>query len=196
MLMIGDGSGINEEVGKILEVLNPVQVRYVVAYVIERDKRKALEAVGLRGVDYGRWSERDKALVEEACRLIDLDVLGAALALRRKALLEALMVKVAGLRSRSEAVRQRVATEIIEWELGKAVARHDVSLRREGAPYVRLLQEIREAIDGEVVTSDTDWGEVSDMEEGRLLSDGSAEGDSRGSGEVQVNSGGREGWEE
>jgi len=43
-----------------------------------------------------------------------------ALEIRRRNLARAMAVKAAGLDSRDERIRQNAATEIIEWELGKA----------------------------------------------------------------------------
>jgi hypothetical protein len=48
-----------------------------------------------------------------------------ALELRRRALAEAMAVKTSGLRSEDEAVRQRTATEIIEWEMGRAAQKNE-----------------------------------------------------------------------
>jgi len=40
--------------------------------------------------------------------------------IRRRALAKAMLVKAGGLDSIREGIQQRVATEIIEWEMGKA----------------------------------------------------------------------------
>jgi len=55
------------------------------------------------------------------------DGLVTALHLRRRALARAMEVKLRGLDSRDERIRQAVATEIIEWELGKASQKIDLS---------------------------------------------------------------------
>ncbi|RPJ29476.1 MAG: PBSX family phage terminase large subunit [Chloroflexi bacterium] len=49
-----------------------------------------------------------------------LEALDGARAIRRKNLVKAMMVKAGGLDSDNEVVRQKAASEIIEWELGKA----------------------------------------------------------------------------
>ena len=63
-----------------------------------------------------RWPDE----VRQAVRLMAGDGLVTALHLRRRALAKAMLVKVRGLDTDDERLRQQTATEIIEWELGKA----------------------------------------------------------------------------
>jgi len=58
--------------------------------------------------------------VKEALRLIAADGLVVARHVQQKNLAKAMLVKVEGLDSNNDRVRQAVATEIIEWEMGKA----------------------------------------------------------------------------
>jgi len=70
-----------------------------------------------------KWPE----IVNEAIALMALDASSAALAMRRRSLTKAMAVKVAGLDSDDDVLRQRVATEIIEWEQGKAQQKTDIT---------------------------------------------------------------------
>lgn len=63
-----------------------------------------------------RWPDT----VKRAVRLMAGDGVVTALHLRRRALAKAMLVKVRGLDTDDERLRQQTATEIIEWELGKA----------------------------------------------------------------------------
>jgi len=54
------------------------------------------------------------------------------------------MVKVKGLDSVDEALRQRVASEIIEWEMGKATQRQEVSGRDGGPLKVQYINDWRD----------------------------------------------------
>jgi len=68
-----------------------------------------------------RWPDA----VKRAVKLMAGDGLVTALHLRRRVLAKAMLVKVRGLDTDDERLRQQTATEIIEWELGKATQRTD-----------------------------------------------------------------------
>jgi len=63
-----------------------------------------------------RWPD----VVKQAVALMAADGLKTAMHIRRKHLAKAMLVKVRGLDSDDERIRQSSATEIIEWEMGKA----------------------------------------------------------------------------
>ena len=76
-----------------------------------------------------RWPDE----VKEAVRLMAYDGMITAQHIRRKALAKAMLVKVKGLDSDDDSLRQRVATEIIEWEMGKAMQPQEISGKGGGA---------------------------------------------------------------
>lgn len=114
---------ISERIDAILAKLSKDQVRFVVALQEFPSKKDAAEAIGLKPDTVYRWNGE----IEEAARLMAQERLEAAHALRRRALAKAIMVKLAGLDSQDEGVRQKAATEIIEWEMGKAAQRSEVT---------------------------------------------------------------------
>lgn len=114
---------ISERLNEILGQLSKDQLRFVVALQEYPSKREAAEAIGLKPDTVYRWSGQ----VEEAARLMAKERLEGAKAIRQRALVKAIMVKIAGLDSNDEQVRQKAATEIIEWELGKALQKQDLT---------------------------------------------------------------------
>jgi hypothetical protein len=70
-----------------------------------------------------RWPDA----VKRAVKLMAGDGLVTALHLRRRVLAKAMLVKVRGLDTDDERLRQQTATEIIEWELGKATQKSELS---------------------------------------------------------------------
>ena len=72
-----------------------------------------------------------------------LDTAESAKAIRLRNLLKAMAIKVKGLDSNDEALRQKVATELIELELGKALQKSDVTSN--GEP-VRLIVEYTDKV--------------------------------------------------
>lgn len=93
---------------------------FVVALSISRSKTEAVKRIRMSMA----WLEsQPKDIVEKCEELADemrMEPLLLARTILSEGLVKATMVKVQGLDSRKEALRQRVATEIIERNLGKA----------------------------------------------------------------------------
>ena len=107
----------NPRLREILAQLTKDQIRFVVALQEYPSKDAAAKAIGLKPATVYEWTE----LVDEAAKLMAVDAVNSALELRRKALTKAMAVKLAGLDSKNEVIRQKAASEIVEWELGKAL---------------------------------------------------------------------------
>jgi hypothetical protein len=125
---------ISERIDEIVARLSKDQLRFVVALQEYPNKKDAAEAIGLKPDTVYRWNGQ----VEEAARLIALERLEAAKAIRRNALIKAVMVKIAGLDSEDDALRQKTATEIIDWEMGKAGQSVDVTSGGEKLNLIRV----------------------------------------------------------
>ncbi len=108
----------SERLQEIFKQLTHDQLRFIVAMLESRSKKDAAEKINIKPTTVYCWDNAE--LVDEAIRLIQLEPLESARRIRRGNLLKAMMVKAEGLNSDDEKVRQTAATEIIEWELGKA----------------------------------------------------------------------------
>ena len=106
---------------QVIADLSDIQLRFVVARSQCLSDTEAAQVLGLSRDRVYHWPNQ----VKEAVRLMAADGVVVALEMRRRSLAEAMAVKTAGLRSKKELVRQKAATEIIEWELGKAASRHE-----------------------------------------------------------------------
>lgn len=113
----------SEQLEAVLAGLSPDQLRYVVARQDFTSNREAAESIGVAPRTVYSWGDD----VREAVRLMALDGLVTAQHIRRRNLAKAMLVKVKGLDSDEENVRQKAATEIIEWELGRATQRNELS---------------------------------------------------------------------
>jgi len=100
------------------------QIRFVLARSETATDKDAAMAVSISPNTAKNWSKETKRDVAVALRLMAEDGLQTALHIRRRNLAKAMGVKAAGLDSGDERLRQGVATEIIEWELGKATQRN------------------------------------------------------------------------
>ena len=65
----------------------------------------------------------------------------AVRSVRKRNLLKAIMVKVAGLDSSDESIRQKVASELIEWELGTATKTQAINLDGSLVAFVEVLTD-------------------------------------------------------
>jgi hypothetical protein len=127
---------ISEQLSEVLRTLSPNQVRFVVARQDYLSDKEAAEAVGLKPDTVYRWNGN----VKRAVQLFAEDIMSGAAAIRRKNLAKAMMVKAAGLDSNDESIRQKAATELIEWEMGKAQQRVQSEVSGvDGAPITHRL---------------------------------------------------------
>ena len=126
----------------ILTQLTKDQLRFVVALQEHKSKDAAARALKLKPDTVYHWNAE---LLDEASRLMAIETVGYALEIRRQALAKAMMVKAAGLDSRNEGVRQKTATEIIEWGLGKAAQSLDVTSG--GKTWADIVKELKAKAD-------------------------------------------------
>jgi len=111
----------------ILAQLTKDQLRFVVAMQEYKTKDAAAKSLRLKIDTVYHW---DSELIDEAVNLMALDIANAALEQHKLAANKAAAVRVAGLDSKNEVVRQRAAADIIDRILGKV--RQDVDVTTGG----------------------------------------------------------------
>ena len=95
------------------------QIRFVVARQEHSTDKAAAEFLDISPATVKDWKYKG-APIDEAVKLMGVDGVVVARNVRRRNLAKAMLVKVGGLDSDDERTRQGVATEIIEWEMGRA----------------------------------------------------------------------------
>ena len=113
----------NLKFSEVLAQLTKNQLRYVVAMQECVSKKEAAELLKIPLGTIYNWPP----IVDEAIRLMALDITESAREMRKRALAKAIAVKVAGLESSDESIRQKSATEIIEAELGRPKQAMDIT---------------------------------------------------------------------
>ena len=108
----------SEQLEAVLGRLTSDQIRFVVARQEFSTDKDAAEAIEIKPNTVSKW--KADYPIDDAVRLMAMDGIIVAKELRRRNLAKAMAVKVAGLDSGKEQTRQNVATEIIEWEMGRA----------------------------------------------------------------------------
>ena len=114
----------DNDLDTLLQDLTPEQLRFVVARLQTSSDVDAAEMIGISKATVYKWPDN----VKEAVKLLALDGVHVAREILRRSLPKAMAVKSAGLDSNNERLRQDVATEIIDREMGKPVARTETKL--------------------------------------------------------------------
>lgn len=129
----------SDDLQTVLRQLSTEQIRFVIARGECKSDKEAAAMIGISHATPKRWNDDgSKALVDTAVRLMVQDGVITAMELRRRALSKAMAIKAAGLDSDNERIRQDVATEIVEWEMGKATARTEAKLTGE----IRIVADL------------------------------------------------------
>lgn len=106
----------SERLSEILPQLSKDQQRFVVACLEHPTKKEAAESLDMKPNTVYNWG----GLIDEAIKLMSLEGVEAAREMNKQAIPKAMMTKIAGLDSDNEVIRQKCATELIEWIVGKA----------------------------------------------------------------------------
>jgi len=115
-----------ERLEAVLAELTTDQKRFLVARLECSKDKDAAKMIGVSENTVKAWKYKG-APIDEALDLMACDGIVFARHVRRRSLAKAIMVKKAGLDSNDERLRQSVATEFIEWEMGKATQRQEHS---------------------------------------------------------------------
>jgi hypothetical protein len=114
----------NQDIDRLKETLSGLsmtQIRFVIARLETKTDKEAAEVIQISPATVKSWnSDGSKTKIDQAVDLMRVDGMITALEIRRRNLAKAMAVKVSGLDSDNEKIKQDAATEIIEWELGKA----------------------------------------------------------------------------
>jgi hypothetical protein len=116
----------SEQLAETVGNLTTDQIRFIVARQEYGTDKETAEAIGISPETVKGWKYKGVP-IDEAVKMMALDGVIVASELRRRNLAKAMAVKVAGLDSNKEQTRQGVATEIIEWEMGKAKQKQEIS---------------------------------------------------------------------
>jgi len=124
----------SDQLEQVLARLTTDQIRFVVARQQFSTDKEAAAEIGIKADTVYQWKHKGLP-IDDAVRLMTLDGMITALHIRKRHLAEAMAVKVAGLKSDDERLRQGVATEVIEWELGRATQRQE-NTGKDGGPII------------------------------------------------------------
>jgi len=111
------------ELEQLLKSLSADQMRFVVIRQQCTSDADAARQMKISKTTVCNWG----ANVQRAVELMAMDGVIVARERMRRALAEAISVKVEGLRSRNENVKQNAATEIIDRAIGKATQKNEIT---------------------------------------------------------------------
>ena len=145
------------ELAATIRDLTADQIRFVVSRQECSTDAEAAEAIGISPSTVKGWKYKG-APIDEAVRLMALDGIIVAKELRRRNLAKAMAVKVAGLDEPDSKLRQGVATEIIEWEMGKATQKVESKGETENRLIIEFVDDWRQANQAAIPASGPDRG--------------------------------------
>ena len=114
---------ISEDVDRLAEIIGGLttnQIRFIVARYGTGTDKGAAESIQISPSTVSNW-KYDGVPIDEAVCLMSLDGIVVAKEILRRNLAKAAAVKVAGLDSNDERIRQGTSSEILDRELGRAV---------------------------------------------------------------------------
>ena len=94
--------------------------------------------IGVSRSAFYKWPEDEREVLRDMAQRLKADVQLRVMQLLEGAAEEAALVKVAGLKSRNETVKQSVASEILDRVLGKPTQRQEVTGAEGGAIGVNI----------------------------------------------------------
>jgi hypothetical protein len=121
------------------------QRRYVVAMLDSPSKKEAAEMIGMKPDTIYHWNSD----VDDLIATIEADRQAAALVILSNQAPMAAMVKVAGLESGNESVRQGASTEILDRVLGKPMQRQEITGKggKPLIPFTQIITSLQQAND-------------------------------------------------
>ena len=114
------------ELENVIAQLSFNQLRFITERQYCATDKAAAENLGIKPNTVSQW-KHEGVPIDKALELMAYDGVITAKQIRRRSLVKAMMVKVAGLDLTDDAIAQRVATEIIEWEMGRAMQPSQIS---------------------------------------------------------------------
>lgn len=110
-----------------IDALEPLKAQWVYARATVRSDKGAYEAIGVSRSAFYKWPEAERDVLREMAQRLKADVQLRIMQMLEDAAEKAARVKVDGLGSRNELVRQGVASEILDRILGKPTQRQEVT---------------------------------------------------------------------
>lgn len=119
-----------------IENLEPLKAQWVYARATVRTDKEAYRAIGVSHSAFYKWPEKERAELREMAGRLKADVQLRVMQMLEDAAEDAAQVKVAGLKSRHDSIKQSVASEILDRVLGKAIQRQEVTGEDGGAVHL------------------------------------------------------------
>lgn len=117
------------------------------AYVMARSKvnsdAQGHKEAGITHATFYSWKKEERKKLNELAQKIKREIALRAIMILQDATEEAAIVKVHGLKSRNEHIKQGVATEILDRGIGKVTDKVDVTSGGEKIEAVKIIEVIK-----------------------------------------------------
>lgn len=120
-----------------LELLEDAQLDYVVARSKVRTDAQGFRDAGIPKSTFYKWPEETRNYLNELAQRVKRESALRAIMILQDAAEDAANVKVQGLESRKEHIKQAAATEILDRNLGKPTQKQEIT-GKDGAPIISV----------------------------------------------------------
>lgn len=124
-----------------LDQLTDQRLDYVMARSRVNSDAHALRDAGLSKSTFYGWTLEERAALNELAQRVKREAALRALMVIQDAAETAAEIKVSGLKSRNEHIKQDVATEILDRIIGKSINKTEISGESGGAMLIRIVHD-------------------------------------------------------
>jgi hypothetical protein len=149
-----------DDLHTVLSQLQDNRLDYVRARSLVNSDAQAIKDAGIPRATFYRWSAEEREKLNEMAQQLKRATVARAIMALQAAAEEAAQVKIAGLKSRDERLKQSAATEILDRNIGKPS--QSIKLGGDGGEPIKVIPYDYGAAIAPVLTSDDDDDETSE----------------------------------
>jgi hypothetical protein len=143
-----------DDLQTVLNQLEDNRLDYVRARSLVNSDAQAIKDIGISKTAFYKWPAEEREKLNELAQQLKRATVARAIMAIQAAAEEAALVKIAGLKSRDERLKQSAATEILDRNIGKPS--QSIKLGGDGGEPIKVIPYDYGAAIAPVLTSDDD----------------------------------------
>jgi hypothetical protein len=143
-----------DDLQTVLNQLEDNRLDYVRARSLVNSDAQAIKDIGISKTAFYKWPAEEREKLNELAQQLKRATVARAIMALQAAAEEAALVKIAGLKSRDERLKQSAATEILDRNIGKPS--QSIKLGGDGGEPIKVIPYDYGAAIAPVLTSDDD----------------------------------------
>jgi hypothetical protein len=147
-----------DDLQTVLNQLEDNRLDYVRARSLVNSDAQAIKDIGISKTAFYKWPAEEREKLNELAQQLKRATVARAIMALQAAAEEAALVKIAGLKSRDERLKQSAATEILDRNIGKPS--QSIKLGGDGGEPIKVIPYDYGAAIAPVLTSDDETSET------------------------------------